>query len=436
MVRDSGSAVDKYATINSLGDRLLPHSFFYSSIERQVKSEQRHLVFLGAGASAPLGIPAMTPMVEEFASAFRFSDYLQCIKTLSAASREFPRVRSEFDFLHDERRKILRQIEAKMEDIQNCSRLPNFKKLCLLWSLVQTASEKQHCDIEDVLVRLIAIDASLIPMRLRLEDEVDPIYFDTFVGAFDSRADAAERRAIFTETIRQHGATLTDYILSFIKQRCTCKLDETRLARVFGPLFGALETRSAPFDVVTTNYDKAIEIFLHHSSLSFDDGVSKQGRFNPAALSMSSEAIRLLKLHGSVDLYDNSTEIIQLASPDIRQLVDGTTVAEVMMYPGRPKESSSGVFHELFSVFRHWLRSTRHCMIVGYSFRDEKIRNLFSAALEEDELLTMAIMSPDCKSTIDHYFAPFKDRIRPISRKLEDATPDDWDAMSSLSPSF
>ena len=95
---------------------------------------------------------------------------------------------------------------------------------------------------------------------------------------------------------------------------------------------------------------------------------------------------QLFKLHGSVDWYvgqrDNQQVILRIgAIGNGLELTDGTKLESLLIYPVEQKKVFSPPFTELFYQFRSTLiYEARVLVVIGYSFRDEMIQNLFKEA--------------------------------------------------------
>lgn len=142
------------------------------------------------------------------------------------------------------------------------------------------------------------------------------------------------------------------------------------------PLLSASETT---VQIATLNYDRSIEVLADRAGRTCDTGVQNwTGAFEwiwgePAA-------IRLLKLHGSVDwwylknppatgkMVDEGIEV--RASDDVRR---GGNSRLAVIFGQRGKLRSDGPFLAMLQGLDDFLATSRRLVVVGYSFRDEHI---------------------------------------------------------------
>ena len=132
---------------------------------------------------------------------------------------------------------------------------------------------------------------------------------------------------------------------------------------------------------------------------------------------------QLFKLHGSVDWYvgqrDNQQVILRIgAIGNGLELTDGTKLESLLIYPVEQKKVFSPPFTELFYQFRSTLiYEARVLVVIGYSFRDEMIQNLFKEALERNKSLRIFVANKSMDQ-IRGILSDFGDRATVIGEEF------------------
>lgn len=144
--------------------------------------------------------------------------------------------------------------------------------------------------------------------------------------------------------------------------------------------------------IFTTNYDVAIETYaaLTDSPLEFGfriGGVRSpwdSSRFHNYVPPSGAPALVLFKLHGSVTWYndDAGVKYVQASS---RRL----PFKNMVIYPGEAKtDMLEEPYHTCYSYLRHCLYAAQYVFVVGYSFRDLLLQRVFNEGL---------LLNPDLK---------------------------------------
>ena len=79
----------------------------------------------------------------------------------------------------------------------------------------------------------------------------------------------------------------------------------------------------------------------------------------------------------------------------------------------REKEVYKDPFFELLTRLKTSLLSEKICAVIGYSFRDEYIRNIFFDAVKRNPEIKIIMINPKAKEIRDD-LKPIKDKIDPI----------------------
>lgn len=153
---------------------------------------------------------------------------------------------------------------------------------------------------------------------------------------------------------------------------------------------------SKPINIFTLNYDGIIEYYCEKNNLTYTDGFDPF--WNPDKFKDENN-VNLFKLHGS--LYWIRPKFGKPFRVPLRRLtisqvrsIDGYSVSEMMLYPKLQKDKQSEVFSWLDRRFKDSLNNADICVIIGYSFRDDEIRNSIIESLSANHKLWLIIVSP------------------------------------------
>ena len=204
-------------------------------------------------------------------------------------------------------------------------------------------------------------------------------------------------------------ANLKSKIFSFIKKNC--KIDDltfNRKKETYGGFFECLDkTITTPhpkfyphYNIFTTNYDIIIDRYIKDKNKEdpnryiYKNGFTIKNRneypeWSPGVYA-DNATFKLFKLHGSIDWYYLDGEIVKrdifLTPSSPGETIDGKKLFDAILYPVPEKEIYKDPFFELFSHLKETLkRRTETCIIVGYSFRDEHIKNIFFDAINKNQ---------------------------------------------------
>ncbi len=332
------------------------------------------MLFLGAGASKPLGIPTMEEMSEKFEDGVKYGEldnngdeklYTNIRETLN--SNNFEGILTILENLTDSRNPIARYIVP-----------------LLLTNDENSINEGENREVTDIVELAVS---SVLSKRLKSK------------------------------------------IIEFVKKNCALKEEEEILQdiiRVYDRLFEILKYNpSSIFNIFTTNYDLIIEKYYDLLTyeynlfskkynyveklrrISYTDGFfsiafTASGEiiniadgyyaWNPKgydeiikyANNKDIRTIKLFKLHGSIDQYIEGDKIVKRDILYSTPTTSGEERLESMIYPMREKEVYKDPFFELFTRLKTSLLSEKICIVIGYSFGDEHIRNIFFDAVKRN----------------------------------------------------
>ena len=162
-------------------------------------------------------------------------------------------------------------------------------------------------------------------------------------------------------------------------------------------------TTSVDFTLVTTNYDRAIELASNAEQVRLDDGFGQFDQGETATwvgFDPNESHTRLVKLHGSTNWYAEG----QLASPTklrhpmplfgraALHLASGQKLGSALVLPSREKLLTHDPYPRLSQTFLNAADSCDMAIFVGSSLRDHHIR---SAAKTTSNRVPVFIVNPD-----------------------------------------
>ena len=171
-------------------------------------------------------------------------------------------------------------------------------------------------------------------------------------------------------------------------------------------------------EIFTTNYDSILETISSELGYIFSDGFipdRRIGAFEWNTQSLGSEKINIYKLHGSVTWYRKQDKILKFSED-----ISGSPGLEtLMLYPTELKEILNPPYNNIHRKFEDVLFNTQLCLVVGHSFGDEYIKNLFQDRLKEKKFKIYFINGRFSKSMKKKIFGR-TNRVSPIPKKFED----------------
>jgi hypothetical protein len=302
--------------------------------ENTQKERLREIIFfLGAGASVPAGVPDTRSFIYGKTTKDDTGGFLENIKKSGIEGE----------------RKVL---EALLERLEG--------KL-----------GKKQIDLEKVLESITELN--------NLSESVLPEFFE-------------EKKFIFDQEDLKHLRNLEKKLREFIRERTMVSDDKVEY---LGPLRDFV-----PLRIYSVNYDTCIEQFCKKYSLTYTDGFELY--WHPDFFGEEEKYdVKHYKLHGSVMwwLTNRNTYVkIPIGSPvENIELITGEIARNVMSYPVPGKTDYERPLLDLKSMLYHDLKQARMCIVIGYSFRDESLRQIFYEASEENNDLLIVLISPSAR---------------------------------------
>ncbi len=190
-----------------------------------------------------------------------------------------------------------------------------------------------------------------------------------------------------------------DKLLNFIRAKVIIPKSEIVKIEYLSPLKAFFD--SCPLNIYSVNYDTVIEQFCAENRLNFTDGFDEA--WNPGLFDDEKNFdIKLFKIHGSITWY--KTEYNRFikslvggkeGSSDKIELITGEKAENLMIYPAQKYEYYEPLFELLMKMKENLLKSCDILFIVGYSFRDNHIRQLIWDVARKNKDLFIVLICPD-----------------------------------------
>ena len=303
------------------------------------------ILFLGAGASAPLGLKTTIP-------------FLQLI----------PQEYYEF-------------LKNKGSDYGNKEKVAE-----ILTPFFQTAAERFGTEYPDAEVVLDYIDF-LLKIGHEIKGFHSGLHKLTGVDNFQKWIN------YFTE--------LRNFLQQHVVEHYS-NVNGEQAYKLYHPLISIACPDENILPVFTTNYDWVFEHLVEFRQNDFKllDGFKSVGGlgerwardvFDHFRSSPRKINIILLKLHGSTSWYKDERDDIKKISEAAPQI--GRARA-VLIYPTQVKADAiqEDPFKTVYEYFKVSLEHTKFCVVIGSSFRDPAINNVFSVALAKNKELKLIII--------------------------------------------
>jgi len=346
------------------------------------------VVFVGAGASKPFGIPTMTEMTEDFE------------KELKKSS--LPGI-TLFD-----------EIKRRLKDYQ-------------------------YFDIESLITVL---------QNIANVDKLSPVLNNPSVHYFLSNRPGGIAIAIqqsekqITEPHHNEAEELLKQVKLFIADSCEMKekpfeiytelfdyANKNHGISNFKDVINSRDFTIPNHKVFTTNYDLVLEGYcLNKRFPEWECGRLKTGELkiaekdNQMLYSSDRNIFQIYKLHGSVNWYVDEQGYMSWLSGAAQ--AGQTTLAgqkiekQLLIYPASEKYTFREPFYDMFHHLKKCLLRCKGCYVVGYSFRDDDILGLFHDAMELNGDLQLYLIDRNAQNIVEGKFKNFPGRIKTISKEF------------------
>ena len=169
--------------------------------------------------------------------------------------------------------------------------------------------------------------------------------------------------------------------------------------------------------IFTPNYDRAIEEFCNsRNEYHLIDGFSRDPPHSELSIWDGNYDIdspkgiipmKLFKLHGSLNWKEHTKHGMEkIHSESLTD--DPNLIRHLAIMPTRtPKdEEESSPFSDLFSMFSYYMEKHDACIVIGFSFRDQKINEIFQQFIVKRKPLI--VISPSSMENVCENFLKFE----------------------------
>jgi len=188
----------------------------------------------------------------------------------------------------------------------------------------------------------------------------------------------------------------------------------------------------AHLPIFTTNYDTAIEDFVDAAGKEFrlTDGFSTGSRriwspdttlhrYRADSADSGTKRILLLKLHGSSTWRLNTQTQEFTKESTAEPAGESSGYENALVWPGLTKAIKKGPYKTNYAYLEECLRHARLCIVLGFSLRDEVIREYFTHSLTANQDLQIAVIDPDAEAVIrERLEAEDYTRVKPIPARF------------------
>ena len=166
--------------------------------------------------------------------------------------------------------------------------------------------------------------------------------------------------------------------------------------------------------VITTNYDMLVEEYCSKHNIKVADGFERMPNSLRGTWSSPINAdgyhVKLVKLHGSLNWHKNNAGDILCENA----IVSHDYVQDVLVAPTPDKQDSTDApFYELLGRFEEVLANRDLLVVIGFSFRDEKLREIVKA--KADDGMYMVCISKE----LDPWATKFCQQLRVKGNHIE-----------------
>lgn len=310
----------------------------------------RAVLFLGAGASKPFGIPTMKEL----------TDYV-------------------LNNLNDEHKTCIENIRNRLENIN-----------------------KEKIDIEAILECVDGLcDLEISKRKLGKFAEYLLTFEDPLLGIKHEiyKEISGEIRKMIREEcfLTQDIDTLTLLYDKIFDDKC--------LGRIKAAKINLQKPYKNLIDVFTTNYDLCFERYCDERRKDISDGFKNEYYINE----FQEDMMKFIKIHGSTNYSVQENGRIRKSDKAINigeVSIKGTAQSEVMIYPTTEKYLSKEPFFSMLIKFKDSISAPNEedriiIVFIGYSFRDSVINNIILDSIKlYGNRIRLIVLDPNAKQII------------------------------------
>jgi hypothetical protein len=327
-----------------------------------------YLIFLGAGASKPYGIPTLQEFSQDALDTLKQNGHEELIQKIQETLNEFE-MPLDFESLYS----ILEGLTNPIKSVQYAGPFTAF----LVRNKNNLPKNYDYSKVLSDLRRIIYDKCSIINDQAvfkKVERNMDHLLEVT-----------AKNRTI-------------EWISGLVGRQ------STYLSNIFA----------------TTNYDMSLELYFFSKGIPIIDGYEEKGGsiekyFDPFILSKiysDRKSRGIIKLHGSIwQFLRGDTMIKTKLDPHSKALPFSIQVEkEMMIYPTKEKDLLNYQFFPFFSIFKN-IRWSK-LLVIGYSFRDEPINTAIIENLMLTEKSQIIIIDPKPMEVLDNLYSTMPENLK------------------------
>lgn len=197
------------------------------------------------------------------------------------------------------------------------------------------------------------------------------------------------------EKLASGAKTLEFKLKLYLEQACQVK--KNKMHYLF-PFAQWLKKNNYAIEIFSLNYDLLVENLCEEFFLPYTDGFLIN--WSPELFKSLEFQVYLYKLHGSFIWYQTESghrlKIPLLKTNSPLSYLCNSEVHSMMVYPRREKNE---LFLELLQIFQERLLCLEKLVLIGYSMRDQELREMVEDAMNKNQYLSLEIVSPDSKKT-------------------------------------
>jgi hypothetical protein len=352
----------------------------------------RYLLFFGAGASKPFGIPTM----EEFVDKLSFNK---------------------------EDEDLLRDVKQALEKFGIRSDLE---------SIFTALNEYKSAFDSSMLSPALAIR-----LREALYDKVSIDYGKEKTESIEQLRQRVQEQIVQVCKISGRGDQILGTFESFLSSALAHPANPDQYTNILA---------NGQVNFFTTNYDLILQTYINlaktkHPQLGgwvVQDGTTQADRnhWDPYNYDNSIQGTMLVPLHGSVELHSTKFGSVVKGQGNGREFYGEELTGDLLIYPVRGKYIYQDPFARMFSLFRQDLETTVYAVFVGFSFNDEAIRDTLISTIQRrrklhatrgQQMIKVIVYSPHAEQVIEKRLAPYfeqfpdwKQYVKHENRSFED----------------
>lgn len=225
-------------------------------------------------------------------------------------------------------------------------------------------------------------------------------------------------RAIVADSDAPSNGDLYEELEKLIRTRVRRLLLQHGDVSYLAPLIELGATQPGGLDIATLNYDLTVEACADAHDVALSRGPERAGLGSPLEFDPRA-AIRLYKIHGSIDLRAHDSVRSLTRKPAVVVDSSDDDFAPDIVIGNRDKLGSGGRTLALLVAFASALQNANKLVVIGYAFADPHVNDIVLDWLHADETRTLTVLDPSWPRSHS-----YREGIRAeLTSELDDTTP-------------